>query len=85
MKRPNHLIVRYQSRNTRSTFSMATEHCYTSSIHIVIFFMKSEKYKSGIKASMPQPSCKCTIFLKLAKVERLEIRLVNVLLITKGR
>ena len=35
---------------------------------------------------MPQPSCMCTVLLKLAKVERLKIRKfwVHVLIITEG-
>ena len=40
----------------------------------------------GCHNNMPQPSCMCTVLLKLAKVEWLKIRKlgVQVLLITKG-
>ena len=33
---------------------------------IAIFFNKSEKYMSVIVINMPQPSCMCTVLLKLA-------------------
>ena len=44
------------------------------------FFKKNE-----CQSNMPQPSCMCTVLLKLAKVERLKIRnfWVHVLFILK--